>query len=315
MSDHGPSLDGSIFLESEETHGLLEEEKTDVHRRLALRISMFTFAPVLSVPAFLAIVLTAHYNAAETLAYVSLSLIFGFLLPMLVVLLFSRKKENSLDLREERAVPLLVVGLTYLSGSIILGMLYAPLSAVLLMFCYGTNTLVTSIISFRWKISIHAMGVGGPTSALLYAFGPVGGAMGLILPIVMWSRLYLRKHTPSQVIAGAALGYFLTAFQFFLLALTVFHTVLGVFPVVLASVTLIWPVALITVRRLSLLRVRLFLAFSVITTSLLCFELLLVHDTTLFILLSVEIALSCLITVFLPATSCDPSYPAVNQSA
>ena len=126
MSDHGPSLDGSIFLGSEETHGLLEEEKTDVHRRLALRISMFTFAPVLSVPAFLAIVLTAHYNAAETLAYVSLSLIFGFLLPMLVVLLFSRKKENSLDLREERAVPLLVVGMTYLSGSIILGLLYAP---------------------------------------------------------------------------------------------------------------------------------------------------------------------------------------------
>ena len=139
--------------------------------------------------------------------------------------------------------------------------------------------------------------------------------MGLILPIVMWSRLYLRKHTPSQVIAGATIGYFLTAFQFFLLALTVFHTVLGVFPVVLASVTLIWPVALITVRRLSLLRFRLFLAFSVITTSLLCFELLLVHDTTLFILLSVEIALSCIITVFLPATPCDPGSPAINQSA
>jgi len=60
------------------------------------------------------------------------------------------------------------------------------------------------------------MGVAGPTTAMIFAFGPVGSMLGLILPPVMWSRVYLKKHTVNQVIAGATLGFLLTTIQLFI---------------------------------------------------------------------------------------------------
>lgn len=84
------------------------------------------------------------------------------------------------------------------------------------MFCYGTNTLIVFFINLKWKISVHAMGVTGPTTALLL-FNPLGFLMGLIAPLVMWNRVVLNKHSPNQVLAGAICGYLLTFIQMCLL--------------------------------------------------------------------------------------------------
>ncbi|MGZ7116268.1 MAG: phosphatase PAP2 family protein [Methanobacterium sp.] len=39
----------------------------------------------------------------------------------------------------------------------------------------------------------------------------------LIIPLVMWSRVYLKEHTVSQVVMGALLGFLATSFQINLL--------------------------------------------------------------------------------------------------
>lgn len=59
------------------------------------------------------------------------------------------------------------------------------------------------------------MGVAGPTAALIYVFGFPGIVFGLIIPLVMWSRVELGKHTVLQVIFGALLGLILTAVQLY----------------------------------------------------------------------------------------------------
>jgi membrane-associated phospholipid phosphatase len=73
------------------------------------------------------------------------------------------------------------------------------------------------LINLHWKISIHAMGIAGPLTALIYLFGLPGLILTLIVPLVGWSRVYLKRHTPWQVIIGTILGFVLTATQIYLL--------------------------------------------------------------------------------------------------
>ena len=186
-------------------------------RKAAELISNLTHAPLLSIPAFLSI---NYYflNFKEFLLISSTSIFFSALLPIMTMVIWSKKKNVDLDMpeKENRNVPLVIVILIYFIGFLILVALNAPLLTSVLMFCYFSNTLIVYFINKYWKISVHSMGVAGPTTALIFAFGPVGSILGLILPLVMWSRVYLKKHTVTQVIAGAILGFLLTTTQLFI---------------------------------------------------------------------------------------------------
>jgi membrane-associated phospholipid phosphatase len=85
------------------------------------------------------------------------------------------------------------------------------------MFGYFAGTLFLFLVNLRWKISIHTMGIAGPTTVLIFVFGYWGALLALLLPPVIWSRVYLKKHTVAQALAGAAVGFLLTAFTLWLL--------------------------------------------------------------------------------------------------
>jgi membrane-associated phospholipid phosphatase len=87
------------------------------------------------------------------------------------------------------------------------------------MFGYFAGTLCLFFINLYWKISIHTMGIAGPTTVLIFVFGYWGALLGLLLPPVIWSRVYLKKHTAAQAITGAILGFVLTAVALSLLLL------------------------------------------------------------------------------------------------
>jgi membrane-associated phospholipid phosphatase len=62
------------------------------------------------------------------------------------------------------------------------------------------------------------MGVSGPFAAIVFAFGWIGI---LLLPIVIligWSRIELKCHTLSQVVAGVLLAFISVYLQMFLIA-------------------------------------------------------------------------------------------------
>ncbi len=78
------------------------------------------------------------------------------------------------------------------------------------MLCYLVNTIVMTVITLVWKISIHATGVAGPAPAFGVVFGPVGYLFLLLLIPVGWARMTLKAHTLPQVVAGAVLAVTLT---------------------------------------------------------------------------------------------------------
>ncbi len=110
------------------------------------------------------------------------------------------------DDRNKRATLLLLGALCYTLGAAALyGVGAPPLMLVTAASC-AVSTLLVWWINRSYKISIHAAGVGGATCVLLVSVGSVAWPFLLSWPAVAWARLYLRAHTPMQVVAGGALG-------------------------------------------------------------------------------------------------------------
>lgn len=112
--------------------------------------------------------------------------------------------------RQDRTGPMLV-GMAGLS-LVVAGLYFVvgePLLTWLTMFQVGTGVLVILITRF-WKISIHQIGITGPI-VLFAGLGALPLLPNLVvgtalIALVGWSRIYLKAHTPAQVVAGTLLG-------------------------------------------------------------------------------------------------------------
>lgn len=193
--------------------------KDDFKKQFAVFISYVAYAPIISIPAF-AIINYYFLNFNDFIVITTMCAIFTCILPVLFVLRWIEGKRHhgqkiDMDIpeRKDRNYPLIIVILSYLAGTAVLYTLNAPVMTTILMFSYFLNTFIVFFINLYWKISIHAMGVAGPTTVLIYTFGPIGALFAFIIPIVMWSRVYLKRHTVGQVITGALLGFILTTLQ------------------------------------------------------------------------------------------------------
>lgn len=185
--------------------------------RFATFISSIGQPALVSIPTFFIINFFLMQN--NYLFITTICIMFGALIPIITTIFFIKTMKTDLDItdRTKRTIPLLFAVLSYLTGFFVLWILNAPAITTVLMFVYATNTFIVIIINLSWKISIHAMGIAGPTAALMYTFGLPGALFGAIIPMVMWSRVRLNKHTIAQVIAGALLGLFITTLQMYYL--------------------------------------------------------------------------------------------------
>lgn len=210
--------------------------------KFAKLISTVTYSPMLAIPAFLFINLF-FLNFHDFIIITSVSIFFATILPIAAVLTWSKRNvgvDTDLSKKEDRIYPLIIGITSYLIGTIVLYIFHAPALVTILMLCYSINTLTVFFINFFWKISIHSMGVAGPTTALTFAFGPVGSLLGLFIPLVMWSRVYLKKHTMSQVIMGATLGFILTTIEIYAL-LPYYGIYVNIFPILWVILALMSP--------------------------------------------------------------------------
>jgi membrane-associated phospholipid phosphatase len=103
----------------------------------------------------------------------------------------------------------------YLIGLSILIVFQVNIISIAFWFCYISNTLITILINKHWKISAHAMGAAGPLAAVTYAFGPIGLLFIVIVFLVGWSRIKLKVHNLTQVIAGVLLAFISTYLQIY----------------------------------------------------------------------------------------------------
>jgi membrane-associated phospholipid phosphatase len=158
-----------------------------------------------------------NYTMLKGVPFVALTLLttfFAALMPLSILVIWARRTHaNDLDVSAmaDRSQPLLIATVSYFIGIAALLFFQAPFLTTIVMLGYAVGTLFIFLVNLRWKISVHAMGVAGPTTVLLFVFGLWGVLLGLLLPPVIWSRVYLKKHTVAQALVGALAGFVLGA--------------------------------------------------------------------------------------------------------
>jgi membrane-associated phospholipid phosphatase len=164
------------------------------------------------VTALALFVLVAHQEARDTGNFWFLlftSTFFTSIGPMLYVLwLYSNDRISDLDMsvRSERERVFGIFVVFYALGTLVLWLVHAPALLTASMAGYTAASLVVQYITRYWKISTHALGITAPLVVLIYLYGAQPLPFLVLIPIVGWSRVWLRAHTILQVVAGTALG-------------------------------------------------------------------------------------------------------------
>jgi len=115
--------------------------------------------------------------------------------------------------RKERLVPYLILILSNITCLFLLYKMKVPDWLIDLIMGVCVAIIVSFCINFFWKISAHALGIGGLLGAVMgmsemYRLNPYPLFIALIIAggLVGTSRIILKKHTPMQVYAGFTLG-------------------------------------------------------------------------------------------------------------
>ena len=206
----------------------LDEYKKEHPRKfkIADNISTFTNPPIICIPLFLIICfyLSSSFNPSfsfdwgKFIVLEGISLVFISILPMAIILFWAKKLNTDKDIsnRSDRYVPLLVGVVSYFIGFLVALALHLDWFLTILILCYAIDTFIVMLITTQWKVSIHTTGLSGPVAALIVLLGPIGALFGLIYPVLIWSRVLLKKHSLAQAIVGGAQGFFLTCFWLYL---------------------------------------------------------------------------------------------------
>lgn len=142
---------------------------------------------------------------------------FTFVIPgSIIFFLWKTKRIDSLHLDnpEQRTTPYVYTIIAYMFWIyFLISYVQLPLLLITISLCVIITLIAVTIINRTWKISAHLTGVGGLLGGIctyaFYAENVPYLLMFIVLMIalfLMYARLYLKAHTPLQVVGGFLLG-------------------------------------------------------------------------------------------------------------
>jgi membrane-associated phospholipid phosphatase len=82
--------------------------------------------------------------------------------------------------------------------------LIATVTAVIVACC------IAILITRRWKISLHLVGMAGAVTVFVLLFGPLFLLLGPLVALVAWARWQVGAHTLLRAAAGTVLAVSVT---------------------------------------------------------------------------------------------------------
>lgn len=173
------------------------------------------FSPItVSLPAIFLVAL--YHQEPSSLFFAAIAVLFLSIGPMLYIVVgVSLGKFSDIDvsIRSQRLGPFLFGITSSLIGFFILQFNNAPKILETVLLTASIIGFILMIITFWWKISMHASSISGTVTFLAFLYGKFVLPAFLLVLLVGWSRVVLRRHTAAQVTAGAILTAALTLFM------------------------------------------------------------------------------------------------------
>ena len=122
--------------------------------------------------------------------------------------------------RDERPLIMAAILASLILGLIVclIGGAPGPVTAVDAAMLTTLGVLAVITIAGRWKVSVHSAVWAGIAAMLTLTFGPWALLTALAVPVVLWGRVRVRDHTPSQAVVGAITGALVAGATFWLVA-------------------------------------------------------------------------------------------------
>ncbi len=181
--------------------------------RIARHVSNILAPATISLPFIL---LVAFYQSQDQLTafiYACITLFFLSVGPLLYIIIGVRLgKLSDIDVsrRSQRVGPFMFGIVSVMIGWFVLTLTNGPRNLQTVMIITVFSGIIMMAITFWWKISMHASSLGGVATMLTVLYGAVMLPLFVLLVLVSWSRVVLRRHTVTQVIAGSLAGIVLS---------------------------------------------------------------------------------------------------------
>lgn len=176
------------------------------------KIISFIINPIACLfPASLAISFIDHLAGYNRLFWgIFLFLFLGFL--PVISLFFGMKKGKISDVdftKKEERTPYIILLLFFWLIALLLAIYFqGPWLVVVVMSIAIIFSAIVLLINLFWKISNHSLFITAISIFINTLFGWHYLWLFLIIPLVFWARLELKKHTVYQLVAGSLLGLF-----------------------------------------------------------------------------------------------------------
>lgn len=186
----------------------MAKKKTKLTHRWAWIVSRI-FDPVIEIPILLAATAWVALMDGYRWMFLTLLIFVDAAIPAAAMLWGLKTgviSDWDMSKREERKGVFFFTVFCHLFG-VVLALFLGKFFLFQILALFWTLAVVTALVTFFWKISVHA----AVNAALLAFFNHFYGWdrywwLVLVLVVVMWSRVTIKKHSWSQSIAGAALG-------------------------------------------------------------------------------------------------------------
>jgi membrane-associated phospholipid phosphatase len=148
-------------------------------------------------------------NDESALSWIALYIALSILPPTLYIMYLVRKgivTDFHLNVRKERTKPFLIMTANTAVVFLVMLLLGAPKLILIVIATAILQLFFMLLITLRWKISGHCTAVAGLVVLALALFGENLLPSTLLIPLVAWSRIRLKRHTPAQTVAGSFMG-------------------------------------------------------------------------------------------------------------
>jgi membrane-associated phospholipid phosphatase len=182
-------------------------------KRIARQVSNILAPATISLPFILLVAFYQTQDKLSSLLFACITLFFLSVGPLLYIVIGVRLgilSDIDVSRRSQRVGPFIFGIISATIGWIILSLMDAPRNLQTVMIITVFSGIIMMVITLWWKISMHASSFGGVATMLTVLYGAVMLPLFVLLVLVSWSRVVLRRHTVSQVIAGSLAGIVLS---------------------------------------------------------------------------------------------------------
>ncbi len=202
-------------MDDELSKVMTERKITIAARTMSILFTPF-YLPIVGLVALLIFSYLSILPLAYKLKLLLLVYLFTVLIPTVLIRIYRiYQGRTRLDIgqKEQRMVPYLISILCYFACYYIMEWFHIPHIISIVLLIALLIQVLCAVINVWWKISTHTAAIGGVAGglmafSLIFSFNPVWwlSLVIIVAGMVGTSRIILRQHTLSQVIAGFLLG-------------------------------------------------------------------------------------------------------------